>query len=93
MEIRADVESLADWLQEAGLTGPAYLLFAGLRPLAFVGGQGLLFVQPLLPRARWRSRAGTLADILGDRSRLEMLLTALDARLRGQDGRQGKENA
>jgi hypothetical protein len=93
MEVRENIDSLADWLQEAGLVGPAYLLLSGLRPLSFVGGQGLLFLQPLLPRAQWRSRAETLAGILGDRPRLEMLLTALDVRLRGQRGWQGKEKA
>lgn len=85
---------MVTWLQEAGLAGPAYLLFAGLRPLSFVGSQGLLFLQPLLPRAQWRSRAGNLSEILGDHSRLEMLLAALDARLRAGEGRTpGKEDA
>ena len=92
MEIRADIDSVTSWLQDAGLVGPAYLLFSGLRPLSFVGSQGLLFLQPLLPQARWRSRAGILAEILQDRTRLDMLLAALETRLRGsQGGVQGKE--
>jgi hypothetical protein len=94
METHADIDALANWLQEAGLVGPAYLLFSGLRPLSFVGSQGLLFLQPLLPQARWRSRASTLAAVLQDRTQFDMLLAALDARLRGrQGGAQGKENA
>jgi hypothetical protein len=93
-ENSVNIDALANWLQEAGLVGPAYLLFAGLRPLSFVGSQGLLLLQPLLPQARWRSRAGALAEVLQDRTQFDMLLAALDARLRGeQGGAQGKENA
>lgn len=89
----AEVESLVAWLQEVGLAGPAFLLLHGLRPLAFVGGQGLLFVQPLLPLERWRSSVGRLAEILEDRSRLENLLVVLERQLQGSTGRPGKERA
>lgn len=93
MESRENVESMTKWLQDAGLVGPAYLLLSGLRPLSFVGGQGLLFLQPFLPHAPWRSRVDALAEVLNDRSQLELLLAALDARLHQQGGWQGKENA
>ncbi len=89
----AEVESLASWLQEAGLNGPAYLLLQGLRPLSFVGGQGLLFLQPLLPFERWRAASGRLAGVLEDRSRLEALLRTLEARLQSPSAARGKENA
>ena len=89
----AEVESSATWLQEAGLAGPAFLLLQGLRPLSFVGGQGLLLVQPLLPVERWRSTAGQLADILEDRSRLDALLATLETRLQGPAGVRDKENS
>jgi hypothetical protein len=88
-----EIESMTNWLQDAGLIGPAYLLLRGLSPLSFVGGQGVLFLQPVLPHGRWRSIAGQLAEILQDRSRLDMLLAALDARLRGPGDVRGKENA
>lgn len=93
-ENNVKIDALANWLQEAGLAGPAYLVFSGLRPLSFVGSQGLLFLQPLLPQARWRSKVGALAEVLQDRTQFDMLLAALDAHLRGgQGGAQGKENA
>lgn len=88
-----EVESVASWLQEVGLAGPAFLLLHGLRPLAFVGGQGLLFMQPLLPLERWRSSIGRLAEILEDHSRLENLLTVLERQLQGPADRPGKERA
>ncbi len=89
----AEIESVASWLQEVGLIGPAFLLLHGLRPLAFVGGQGLLFLQPFLPLERWRYSVGRLAGILEDRSRLETLLAALEMQLQGPAGRPGKERA
>ena len=92
-ESHGEIEATLGWLQDAGLVGPAYLFLAGLRPLSFVGGQGLLFLQPLLPHAPWRSRAGALAEVLNDRSRLEALLAALERRLHSQGGRPGKEKA
>lgn len=85
-----DVEAMAAWLDETGWAVPAYLLLQSLRPLSFVGGQGLLFLQPLLPFARARSAMGRLAELLSDRSRLEALLVALETRFRSR-GTQGQE--
>ena len=94
MEIRHDdIESTVTWLEDAGLAGPAYLLLHGLRPLSFVSGQGLLFLQPLLPFGKWRSSAERLAQFLEDRPRLDSLLTALEGRLGRPRGARDKENA
>lgn len=49
--------------------------------MTFLFGQGLLFLQPLLPRQRWRQAAGRWAEILADRARLEVFLTALETHL------------
>jgi len=89
----AEAEAAAVWLQDAGLAGPAYLFLHGLHPLAYLGGQSLLFLQPLLPPGRWRQKAGSLVGILGDRSRLESLLASLETHLRSHRRTQGKENA
>ena len=89
----SEIESMADWLQDAGLAGPAYLLLQGLKPLSFVGGQGLLFLQPLLPHARWRATAGHLVEILEDRSRLDNLLAVLETRMSRPGHVRDKENA
>lgn len=86
-----DVETTAAWLDEVGLTGPAYLLLHGLRPLSFVGGQGLLFLQPMLPLGTWRAAAERLAGMFEDRSRLDVLLGALEARLSGSKDKRRKE--
>ena len=88
-----DVESTAAWLQEIGLAGPAYLLLCGLRPLSFIGGQSLLFLEPLLPYGRWRAAAERIAGVLDDRRRVEALLASLEARLRGPRDAPSKENA
>ncbi len=88
-----DVEDTATWLQEVGLAGPAYLVLYGMRPLSFVGGQSLLFLQPLLPVGKWRLAAGRFAELLGDRSRLDALLESLEARLRGKGNAHDKEKA
>jgi len=88
-----EAEASAAWLDDAGLAGPAYLFLQGLRPLAYVGGQSLLFLQPLFPLGRWRERAGLLAGILGDRSRFEAFLSSLERRLRGRRRAQGKESS
>lgn len=85
-----DIEAVAARLDESGWAGPAYLLLQSLRPLSFLGGQGLLFLQPFLPFARARSVMGRLAELLSDRSRLEALLAVLEARLRSK-GTQGQE--
>jgi len=85
-----DIETTATWLEEVGLAGPAYLLLHGLRPLSFVGGQGLLFLQPMLPFGTWREAAERLAGLIEDRSRLNTLLETLEARL---DGKRRKEDA
>ncbi len=86
-----DTQGFAAWLQEVGLAEPAYLLLQGLRPISFLGGQGMLFLQPFLPVEKWRSAAGRLAGILDDRSRLDNLLALLEVRLRRRQGAQDKE--
>lgn len=85
-----DIEAAVARLDETGWAGPAYLLLQSLRPLSFLGGQGLLFLQPFLPFAQARSAIGRLAELLSDRSRLEALLAALETRLRSKET-QGQE--
>lgn len=84
-----DIETTATWLEEVGLAGPAYLLLHGLRPISFVGGQGLLFLQPMLPFGTWREAAERLAGLIEDRSRLDILLETLEARLHGKQRKEG----
>jgi|YNPNPStandDraft_1061719.scaffolds.fasta_scaffold06816_4 hypothetical protein len=87
-----DVEEAVARLEESGWAGPVYLLLQSLRPLSFLGGQGLLFLQPFLPFARTRSAVGRLAELLSDRSRLEALLETLEARMRTRGTAEKEEN-
>lgn len=88
-----EAEATVTWLLRAGLAGPAYLLLQTVRPVSFIGGQGLLFLQPLLPFGTWRRAVGGFAGLLSDRSRLDALLLSLEARLRGQNNAQGGDNS
>lgn len=42
------IERLVAWIEARGLGAPAILLLEANKPLAAIGGQVLLFVQPLL---------------------------------------------
>jgi hypothetical protein len=88
-----EVEAAVAWLLQVGLAGPAYLLLQAVRPISFVGGQGLLFLQPLLPFGSWRRAVGGFAELLSDRSRLDTLLSSLETRLRGPKRAQDGENS
>lgn len=50
------VADLARWIRERGLESPAILFLQANKPLAPIGGQALLFLQPVL---------GTLGAMLG----------------------------
>lgn len=82
---------LARWLDRRGLAGPAYLLLQGLRPLSFLGSQGLVFLQPLLPSEEWRRWTGVVARWLDEPEALEEFLGALEGVLRRTSARRGKE--
>ena len=42
------IERLVEWIEARELRAPAILLLEANKPLAAIGGQALLFVQPLL---------------------------------------------
>ena len=71
------------WLEKTGLAGPAHILLQTLLPATFLLGQGVLFLQPLLPLQRWRWAAGRLSALLSDRAKVEAFLSALEAHLGG----------
>ncbi|MGC8873071.1 MAG: hypothetical protein ACP5SI_01315 [Chloroflexia bacterium] len=82
---------VAQWLHRRGLAGLAYLFLQSLRPLNFLGSQGLLFLQPLLPLERWRDGAGAIARWLEEPEALEGFLAALEGVLKSDGARPGKE--
>jgi len=48
MHRRVTIERLTDWIRGAGLTEPAVLFLEASKPLAPLGSQLLLMLQPLL---------------------------------------------
>jgi hypothetical protein len=42
------IERLVEWIEARGLRAPAILLLEANKPLAAIGGQALLFLQPLI---------------------------------------------
>ncbi len=73
------VEQLALIIHEAGMSGPARLLLAGLRPLSFFSSQLLLLFQPAFSRVSgFGERAGYYSSLLEDRRNIDALLLRLD---------------
>ena len=65
---------LAGWIVARGLESPAILLLEMTKPLAFVGSQALLVLQPLLGGAldEW-------ADMLEDPATVDQILDRLES--------------
>ncbi len=72
------IEQTAKRITEAGLTMPAILLIEAHRPLAFLGSQLLLVVQPMLDIFISPNFMGNLAHLLADDAQLEQLLVTLE---------------
>lgn len=71
------LHAVAAYLRGKGLGTPALMLLQIARPLSFLGSQGLLLIQPLLPVQRWQAGIGQTARALEDEAawtRLEKLL-------------------
>ena len=47
-ESQAMIDRLTDWIQTRGLAGPAILFLEASKPLALIGSQMLLVLQPML---------------------------------------------
>jgi hypothetical protein len=64
---------LAGWIQARGLESPAILLFELTKPLAFLGSQAMLVLQPFTGGAldEW-------ADLLQDPAAIDQILERLD---------------
>jgi hypothetical protein len=66
---------LAEWITARGLESPAILVFELGKPLALLGSQALLVLQPLLGGAldEW-------AELLEDPTTVEQILDRLESR-------------
>ena len=64
---------LAGWIAARGLESPAILFFELSKPLALLGSQALLVLQPLLGGA-----VNEWADLLEDPTTIDQILDRLD---------------
>lgn len=79
------IERLVAWIEARGLGAPALLLLEANKPLAAIGGQALLFVQPLLGLAGralgWSSSSEQIAqwaDLLEHPAGVDRILERLE---------------
>jgi hypothetical protein len=79
------IERLVRWIEARGLRAPAILLLEANRPLALIGGQALLFLQPLLgwvgPALGWPGDGALAAewvDLLENPAGIERILERLE---------------
>ena len=80
---------LARGIAARGLTAPAVLALECLRPAAFLGGQAMRFLSPLVPLVASGEDWDRLAQLLEVRGSVERLLSHLEAlpeALAGRDG-------
>ncbi len=74
-----DLDSVAHQIERWGLSAPALLFLEAHRPLAWLGGQALLLLQPvLMPFCREESIPGLVA-LLSDEANLNRLMRRLEA--------------
>lgn len=74
-----DLDSVAHQIERWGLSAPALLFLEAHRPLAWLGGQALLLLPPVLrPFCREESITG-LAALLSDEANLNRLMRRLEA--------------
>ncbi|HOX26536.1 MAG TPA: glutamate mutase L [Candidatus Krumholzibacteria bacterium] len=74
-----DLARLARGIAERGLTAPAIVALSCLKPAAFLGGQALRFIAPLLTTAAGGRDWDRFAQLLEVRGSVERLLAHLEA--------------
>jgi hypothetical protein len=79
------IERLVEWIEARGLRSPAILLLEANKPLAAIGGQALLFLQPLLgwvgPALGWsagQEHAAEWAALLEEPDGVDRILERLE---------------
>jgi hypothetical protein len=75
---RALMAKLGAWLAERRLETPAILFLESVRPLSFVGAQGLYFLEPFARAIFDVTEYERLARLLERRSNLELLVRAVE---------------
>lgn len=77
------INQVADKIFQLGLTTPAILLLEAHKPLAFIGSQLLLVVQPTLDLVLPSHLIHNTSDLLADPNQYERLITILEQKERG----------
>ncbi len=77
-EDQALLDRMANWVAERGLEMPAILFLESVRPLSFVGAQGLVFLGPFAHALFTTPDYDRLARLLEDRANLERLVRAIE---------------
>ena len=72
------INQVADKISELGLTAPAILLLEAHKPLAFIGSQFLLVVQPTLDLLLPSHLIRNTSDLLADPDQFEHLIAILE---------------
>ena len=75
---RALLAKLSDWLVERRLETPAILFLESVRPLSFVGAQGMYFLEPFARAIFNVKDYERLARMLERRENLELLVRAIE---------------
>lgn len=75
---RALLAKLSDWLVERRLETPAVLFLESVRPLSFVGAQGMYFLEPFARAIFNVKDYERLARMLERRENLELLVRAIE---------------
>lgn len=74
----AFINQVADKISQLGLTTPAILLLEAHKPLAFIGSQFLLVVQPALDPLLPSHVIRNTSDLLADPDQFERLIAILE---------------
>jgi hypothetical protein len=61
-ERNASIQKVADAILRNRLEIPARIVLDVLEPISFIASQCMVFVQPLIPVARWKQYVGLFED-------------------------------
>ncbi len=86
---REALARLADLAVERRMGTPAIFMLESVKPLSFIGGQALIFFEPLIEAFCTPGDYRLIAEALQDRDNIEWLIQRLEAgeEQRGQEGK------
>lgn len=78
------IENLAEKIVRWGLASPAAFFLEAGRPLTFLAGQAIFFVQPLLSLFFPSANIEGFAHLIEKRSSIDEILKAIEVRAKGK---------